>query len=298
MKPCQLLYACNAAYDIATAGTLPLDNANVQAAGFTQPPTTFVGGDQNINACLVGTAGNAVVVAFRGTLSGLSANLTNDWAVFLDWLQDFLADPVDVDGLPGQVHDGFQKAFVTIWADAAAEVRRQMTAVGAGAELYTTGHSKGGALARYAAWLLTQPPFHGSLTCTTFAAPRAGDQEFANAYEQNEDITDTRYEFQDDIVPHVPPSAPLIAGLNEIPKLPDRVEKVLNWVADWNYVPVGTLQFIDWNNQIESPTGWLATMRLNLDRTVNLLRLIGTCKFKQIGDDHALTGGYKTGVCT
>jgi hypothetical protein len=299
MLPCQLLCASAASYDIVNAGTLSLANAYVQKAGFTQAPTTLVGGDgtPKINACLVGTAGNAVVVAFRGTLSSFSGNVAKDWSTFLDWLQDFLAEPVAVNGLPGKVHDGFQKAFFSLWQNAAAEIQAQMTALGAAAELYVTGHSKGGPLARYAAWSLTQAPFHLRPTCTTFAAPRPGDQEFANAYSQNSDITDARYEYQDDFVPHVPPTLDLIRAIRAIPNLPDRVEKVLNQVADWSYVPVGTLEFIDWSNKIVSPTGWLDKAKLNLERILSLAKLTADCQFKEIGEDHRLEGGYCNGVC-
>lgn len=299
MQPCQLLCASTAAYEIIDAGTLPLTNAFVQKAGFTQPPVAFVSGlgVPKINACLVGTAGNAVIVAFRGTLSNFSPSLPGDWSTFTDWIQDFMDEPVDVDGLPGEVHDGFQRAFFSMWPAASAEMLAQLTAIGADAELYMTGHSKGGPLARYAAWSATQPPFHRTLTCMTFASPRAGDQEFVNAYQQNKDITDTRYEYQDDFVPHVAPTLTLIAALRTIPNLPPRVEKVLNWAADWNYVSVGTLQFINWNDQIVSPASWWDNETLSLQRIGALVKLAAECQFKQIARDHSLAGGYCANIC-
>ena len=132
MEACQLLCASNATYDIVEAGTLPLTNPYVHKAGFTQPPVTFVGGDgvPKVNACLVGTAGNAVIVAFRGTLTSYTGNIADDWSTFLDWIQNFLAAPVNVPGLPGKIHGGFQKTFFTLWPAASIEIQKQTAALG------------------------------------------------------------------------------------------------------------------------------------------------------------------------
>src|SRR5262245_37992789 len=72
--------------------------------GFTQPPAAFQAGTEDINACLVGTTDDGVVVAFRGTLA-LDGPFT--LPKLLDWVNDLNAKPVEGDGLPGQVHEGF-----------------------------------------------------------------------------------------------------------------------------------------------------------------------------------------------
>src|SRR5262249_52990758 len=101
------------------------------------------------------------------------------------------------------------------------EVNRQLQAAGPGARLLITGHSKGGALAPLAAlrlWAMNQTPSR----VITFAGPRVGDRAFADIY-NNAQIVHTRYEFQDDIVPHVPPR---IGGLvDELKQIP--------WLGDW-----------------------------------------------------------------
>lgn len=295
---CNLLNASLAAYDIKEAGTLPLTNPAVAKAGFTHPPKTFVGGPGvpiPINACLVGTAGNSVIVAFRGTLA--PTRIFSDWSQLLDWLQDLLADTKVVAGFPGEIHQGFADAFATLWPSAGAEVTQQMSAIGAGARLLITGHSKGGPLANYAAWSAAQPPTSGSPVCITFASPKPGDKKFARAYDGQPRISDTRFEYQDDFVPHLAPGDVLFEALNQIPDLPPALKKLLQDAASWNYQPVGTLQFINWSNQIVSPTGFIDKTKLEIERLASLVRLLVELKFRKIADDHSLKGGYCANIC-
>src|SRR5438270_14011458 len=94
----RLICACNCAYDVAAAGPLPTDPASTYyaGAGFTATPTAFASGDQHIDACLVGTTADGVVLAFRGTLT---FNF-NDRASLRDWLNNFAALPVQPTWLP------------------------------------------------------------------------------------------------------------------------------------------------------------------------------------------------------
>src|SRR5262249_57077105 len=67
----RLLCASGAAY--AITGDEPTlapdpDNVYLAGAGFVRPPKVLVGGQREIDACLVGEIADGVVIAFRGTL--------------------------------------------------------------------------------------------------------------------------------------------------------------------------------------------------------------------------------------
>jgi hypothetical protein len=64
----------------------------------------LVGRDEKINACLVGTTTDGVVLAFRGTLS---SDGPGQEQTIRDWINDLDAELVCGDGLPGLVHAGF-----------------------------------------------------------------------------------------------------------------------------------------------------------------------------------------------
>ena len=81
---------------------------------------------------------------------------------------------------------------------------------------------------------------------TTFAAPRAGNDDFAAAL--NKMIPSfKRFENRDDIVPHLPPHIALIPMLNAA------TDSRFDDLEDYNYQSVGQLFYIDESGQIESP---------------------------------------------
>ena len=97
------LCASVAAYGINRIGTfIPLD-PYYSAVGYLAPPVAFVAGDDDIDACLVGTTDQGVVLAFRGTIP---PNIHNQESV-LDWIGDLTDNPISVPGMPGKVHEGF-----------------------------------------------------------------------------------------------------------------------------------------------------------------------------------------------
>ena len=67
----------------------------------------------DINAGLVGTSEDGIIVAFRGTL-GIDFKKVQ---TLLDWLNNFNAEPVAVDGLKGKVHKGFYDSVQSLWGD-------------------------------------------------------------------------------------------------------------------------------------------------------------------------------------
>jgi hypothetical protein len=145
---CRMLSASVCAYYITLDGTFdPAASAPYyDAVGYTAAPVPFVAGD-DIDACLVGTNGDGVILAFRGTLPPAPLTI----ASLLDWMGDFTADPISVEGIQGKVHQGFWDDLSLMWEPVLAEIKKQMTANGQKLPLYITGHSKGGALASLAA---------------------------------------------------------------------------------------------------------------------------------------------------
>ena len=282
----RLLCACNCTYAITSDVVLEPDQANIYyaGAGFVQPPVTFVGGIEAIDACLVGTIADGVVLAFRGTLPFD----IHRYPTLLDWLNDFNAAPVAAEGFPGFVHPGFLGAVNALWDRALAEVARQRAAVGAGQPLLITGHSKGGAMAPLAAWQYREATQQAAKV-VGFAAAKTGDQAFCDAY--NQVFDHTRYEYADDIVPHLPPSTG--GFLDVLASLPV-IGASYAGLERFDYHRVGVLRFIDWSGNIEddSPT-------LPAERALSLVRLIARHRFNQIAADHSIIcgSGYMTAVC-
>lgn len=276
---CRLLSACNCSYGINEKGVFTPPAPYFDAAGFTAAPTPIVGGPDKINAALVGTTGDGIVIAFRGTLV---ADI-HDLPSLLDWAQNFEAAPIAVTSMPGEVHSGFWRGLDTIWDEVLATVK---TILAAGNKpIYVTGHSKGGGLAQLAAMRFKVAEIMPAKVYT-YAAPRVGDADFAAAY--NKAISTFRYEYTDDIVPHLPPDLTFVTALR--PFVGDRFESL----PAYDYTSVGTLQFIDWEQQVVGDS-----KALQMRRLLHLSLLIVELQFAQIAADHSDScgGGYMTQVC-
>jgi hypothetical protein len=289
----RLLCASGAAYAIdATQPTLPLDPSNVfiVGSGFVRAPTVFVGGLLQVDACLVGETADGIVVAFRGTLPLDKPS----FPTLSDWALDFQAIPVQRPGFPGSVHQGFSDALSALWPGLSAEVTRQRATATVALPLLVTGHSKGGAVASLAAWNFQQNA-GVPVKVVTFAAAKPADSAFRTSY-QAAGIDHTRYEYDDDIVPHLPLSTGgLIEVLSRIPLLAHEVRGL----QAFDYQQVGTLLYINGNRRIVVDDPRLASER-DLSLALALLRL----GFPQIIGDHSIScgAGYMsavapTGVC-
>jgi hypothetical protein len=208
--------------------------------------------------------------------------------VLLDWLNDFDAILVQGNQLPGLVHQGFLEALDALWSDVSRSIP-------SGKPIYFTGHSKGGALANLAAarWAAENagrtPPF-----VTTFAAAKPGDADFQVAYDKLVPHS-LRYEYQDDIVPHLPPGVEFRTMFANVPLLS-------NFIANSNsklpegavgFVGVGDLKFIDWSDVIVGDS-----LQLRFQRYAHLIGLIVELNFGRIIADHSLDGGggYATAI--
>jgi pimeloyl-ACP methyl ester carboxylesterase len=236
--PCRLLCACGCAYDIdPSTGRYqpPPHDRQSPVVGYLTAPTPISGGDDRIDACLVGENADGVIVAFRGTLPP-------SWqsqASVLDWLQDLLCEPESRPNMPGKVHTGFYDATSAIMADVAAEVGR-LNPTG-GKPVYVTGHSLGGAMASIGAWIMQAAPYAIKIAqVVTFASPKPGDGAFQTAY-QKDFTSQARYENYDDLVPLLPPADDFIRAVAAIPV----IGELFKQAETWDYQPVGTLSYIE-----------------------------------------------------
>ncbi len=276
---CRLLAACACTYAIETPGgvkTCP----QFPFVGFKDDPATFQAGPDDINACLVGDMGDGVVLAFRGTIPFD----VHDHESLIDWINDFDADPVEVDGLPGRVHDGFHKSVESLWDEFLAAVQARMSE---SRPLYVTGHSKGAGMAPIAAALLRERQGIDAGVIQLFAPPRPGNEEFSGHFDDSFPGT-VRYEYQDDLVPHLPPHFGLIDALSKIPG----IGHLFRGLKARDYTAVGQLRFIDWNGKIVGDSSGLEIKRFE-----HLALLIAELRFRKIAEDHALLGGYCAAVC-
>lgn len=312
---CQLLRASSCAYDVARH----VDAAgNADAAFCTQASYReaygFVGDFPNgadhrdadaRDAVSIAISDTAVIVAFRGTLSPRTQNVSDE-TIVADWLNDANAG-LTVDSQLGAIHRGFADSFAVLWPQLVAkleELRRQGK-ISSQSTLYVAGHSKGGALAVIAAARLKLNGI--PITAVyTFAAARAGGSAFADVYLQQK-IPTLRYENQDDIVPHLPPDQDELTVLHGtgdtlLGQMPAPVDR---------YVSVGTLRYItEQLSIIEVDDSNAALERVRRDRFAqtaqaslghrDLLKLlvashsIDAPPVNQISNDHR----YFRAVCT
>ena len=289
---CRLLKACQCTYVIGPNGVTNWTRCTgYDGVGFLSMPAAVCRGNRHIDACLIGETSEAIILAFRGTLPlSIKAGSEQDQETLKtsidDWLQD--ADAVLVEapvGIPGMVHQGFKSDLDALW-DTIASTLRALQPAGSSRPLLVTGHSKGGSVAYLAAMRAQQAGFNvGGVY--TFAAARPGNTDFARACESQLSGL-WRFEYQNDIVPHLPPSDGLWDFfVRHFSINPNSV--TLRLPA---YASVGTLQFIDWQNHIVDDSS-----SLTAERIIRLTLCQGEGNFRQIIEDHELDGGYAAVIC-
>ena len=207
---------CQYIYKSSDAGLPGLGSPSAKIFHDVSPlPTSFAG---------VLRYPDKTVLAFQGTITKQSVQSVKDW------LQNFRAVLVPALGLPGLVHAGFADQLKLIYEDLLADLTK-----GFAPPLYVTGHSQGGAVAALATKALQQ----SGITVTaayTFAAPRPGDGAFASSVQ----TPVYRFEYGDDIVPHVPFHGLSLAPLERIPELRDLIGRISDTLG---YVSVGALTY-------------------------------------------------------
>lgn len=273
----RLLCAAQQAYDVNVAGPAPDSPATPapppsSLVGWLRPPTAQVAGDDQINAVLVGETASEIIVAYRGTEPFDSLDHQR---MVMDWLRD-LDDPViNAPNVPGSVHQGFSHACNQLWSWTLAQVQALPTAR---KPLFVAGHSKGGALANIAAVKFVAAgltPF----VCT-FEGARAGDQAFAEGYARLVHHS-TRYEYQDDIVPHLPPDLGFQTAFRNLPLINHALSSLIP-----TYVPVGDLRFVNWQGQIVPDSPALESLRY-----AHLINLMSMGGWDKIIGDHSIGPG-------
>ena len=311
---CRLSHASNLAYAIPRTGPYPALNNDLTAVGLSPTGCQFFRPTamDNINACYYGVnTGNEAILAFRGTQP--PTLIFKDPEKFFqvvvdDWLNDANAALVSGADLPGKVHRGFLASLDTLWSDLITFLRANHDKT---KPLYITGHSKGGGLAFLAAYRLCNDGFNPVVY--TFAAPRVGDAAFAAVFDDKLKSSTCRFEYQDDIVPHLPPHTggwvEFLGAMKVVKvklpfddhqlgsnftKLVDRINK-LKEEGLANYTSAGMPEFINWDNppnaQAESPS-------LTRYREFHLAEKILTAQDIELVKDHFLEPGYMKFVCS
>jgi len=199
----KLQSACNITYDIPGLRRLPTyyrKNTPLSQAGFVDNYTLLTGGPGNIDVGVIGLADfgrtengiprDDILIAFRGTTIKV-----------LDWINDLKALQADSPFSSGKVHQGFLSSTRNL-EDPVMNKLSELLDKNPDANIYLTGHSKGGAIATLMG-LAIQNSYENYLSrikVVTFGAPRIGNNEFCNDYY----IENYRYESFLDLIPHLP----------------------------------------------------------------------------------------------
>ena len=220
------------------------------------PIYVFRAGLKKIDLCYVAEREEDIILSFRGTLSHS----------ILDWLNDANAIPITVQNIPGQLHKGFY--------DSVNRLRNVDSSLGGKLDeiilqkmqetnkpLTITGYSKGAALAPIAAAVLKEIVGIGKdkIRVFIFEPPRPGDEHFAKYF--NDKFPSTiRYEYKNDIVPHLPPEKGFVKVIKQIalekitePRIKEIVKAIMAYakIDEWNYKAVGkNLFYVDSKNHI------------------------------------------------
>ena len=320
----RLLCACNLAYGVTADVRSPDDLAITPpvllsreviarlAAAVDFEPASFCAHQSSsragIDAFLYVESDESAILAFRGTLPArLVADRDRLDRIFADWLNNARAHLVAGDriGVPGYVHEGYAESLNALWWGAGGLgelLPRIRLAVAQGRRLLLTGHSKGGALAQLAALRLAEGG-HGLRPAAvhTFAAPRAGNHTFANAFEAVLAGSAWRFEFQDDLVPHLPPTEALWFAVRSALQGTESSRNEGFGEGAWaalkarsqavgrigSYVSAGQLQFIDWEDHLRDGD----TPALRDERVLRLVRALAL-SLLEVSRAHLPMQGY------
>jgi hypothetical protein len=179
----------------------------------------------------VASNGQVTVIAYRGS---------TDW---IDWLTDLSFRTVDgrTFDMKGRIHAGFAKALDGVWL----QVLSAIHAVGGENQpLWVTGHSLGGAMATLTAVRLGRLGYKLA-PVYTFAAPRNGNDDYAQDSKEWLRGKHFRIINGQDLVPRLPPTVDGAADFAFIlsPKLRDAVVK--NLIGKLRYLHDGDILWFD-----------------------------------------------------
>jgi triacylglycerol lipase len=199
------------AWWLAEAATLAYDDlAHVrpafEAAGFEHVELiSDPGSDTDL---YVAHNSRHVVVAFRGTESGLRRGETDFTHILLDIASDARFRPVAFggDARKGRVHGGFQRGLDSVWP----RLKSHLEPLRDGSRIFWfTGHSLGGALATLATAKAAEVAGFDLRGLYSIGSPRVGDSAFKSFFEgllrDRYRMSYYRFVHQQDIVTTVPP---------------------------------------------------------------------------------------------
>ncbi|MEJ7590886.1 MAG: lipase family protein [Planctomycetaceae bacterium] len=154
----------------------------------------------------VAESSDHLVVAFRGTEDPTSIEGLKDWLLtdamnLLVVPEGRLGHDLSAAGVGAKFHKGFVDAIAEIWEPLRNEVEAKMKQ--SDRPLWITGHSLGGALALFAAWLLERR-FVAVHQIYTFGAPMIGNQKASDAFNRKFSGKIFRYVSGRDPVPKLP----------------------------------------------------------------------------------------------
>jgi hypothetical protein len=188
----------------------------------------------------------------------ISFSVEDSIRVVYDWSNDFKAKAIEDSefGLPGKIHEGFYKSIRNLWNEKSC--KKNLKDVFGDLKklhikpkkIYFTGHSKGGALAHLAASIFAKMDKNAKPNAIyTFGAPRFSTIEFVDFYNKHYLNKSWRFEYRDDLVPHVPLDVPLIE--TKTSELLDKfnISVFKNLGLHDTYVSVGHLIYIEDVNQ-------------------------------------------------
>lgn len=280
----RLLAAASHAYHIREDGPVAANTPafSTGGVGYVQAPLGVRAGVFQQDAGFVATIPEGVLISIRGTTP--PSGDEDPRQVIIDWATDAVADldpsPETPPGFPGKVHFGFYKSFMRLWAKLGPRVQAVVSA-NPGARLFVTGHSKGGAICPLVAWRLRKDFPGRQIVVRAFAPARTADGTFAAAY--NAAIPDhIRYEFDDDIVPHLPLRTALVEALGA-----PKIVAVLLTKFDPGYGEIGRLKYICDDLTIVDPSP-----TLDRDRVDGLLAKLPTSGgLRHIVSCHSIDAG-------
>lgn len=154
----------------------------------------------------IATNDDHIVVAFRGTEKPTAIEGLKDWLLtnamnLLVVPEGRLGTDLAAAGVGARFHQGFVEAIAEIWPAVMSGVEEEMAK--AERPLWVTGHSLGGALALFAAWLFTRKMINVH-QIYTFGAPMIGNQVAIDAFNREFKGKLFRYTNQPDPVPRLP----------------------------------------------------------------------------------------------
>jgi hypothetical protein len=170
--------------------------------GLTEAQLFSVGNTQ----AYVATNADHIVVAFRGTEAPCSIEGLKDWLLtdalnLLVVPEGRLGTDLAAAGVGARFHQGFVNAIADIWDPVRTAVEAELKKKER--PLWITGHSLGGALALFAAWLFARKMINVH-QIYTYGAPMIGNVEASKAFDREFSGKIFRYVNTLDPIPQLP----------------------------------------------------------------------------------------------